>query len=127
MAYLMAKLGVRFDTISPAGFHILSVLDQLASMPGAANLVITSGTDGEHSGLADPHKLGSAYDIRSQSFPGPDSKVVFIKQVIGLLGNAPPIEESGGWAGGKFWGWLEDADTTNEHFHVQLRKGETYP
>ena len=64
---ITTKEGVLFQKIAPAGFRILSAIDQV-SQALSVNLVITSGTDGEHSGPNDPHHRGEAFDVRSQSF-----------------------------------------------------------
>lgn len=54
---IRVKDGVLFLKIAPAGFRILSAIDQVAQAL-SLDLVITSGTDGEHSGPLDPHHRG---------------------------------------------------------------------
>lgn len=102
---------VRFTKISPAGFHILSALEMTALRLGQ-DLVITSACDGTHTGPEDPHPLGRAYDVRTHDHPEP-KRVVEVTQLY--LGTE------------KFYAFLENAGTPNEHMHVQLRHGIMYP
>lgn len=113
MNVLRVKEGVLFSTIAPAGFRILSAIDQV-SQALSVDLVITSGTDGEHSGPNDPHHRGEAYDVRCQGFSA-ELKDQILAGVMRKLGFD------------RFYGFLEAAGTTNEHFHFQVKKGTTYP
>jgi hypothetical protein len=113
MNTVQAKSTALFTKIAPAGFRILSAIDQ-ASQKLAMDLVITSACDGEHSGPADPHHSGEAYDVRSHDFT-PDEKDKLLATVMAVLG----------WD--YFYGFLEAAGTDNEHFHFQRRKDTTYP
>ena len=54
------KAGVRFDTIGPAGFVLLSAIASLPKLLGH-DVIITCGTD-SHS-MPDPHCSGEAYDL----------------------------------------------------------------
>lgn len=107
------KEGVLFQKIAPSGFRILSAIDQTAWNLGI-DLVITSGTDGEHSGPNDPHHRGEAYDVRSHGF-AEELKQQVIDAVMSLLGFE------------RFYGFLEAAGSQNEHFHFQIKKNTTYP
>ena len=118
------KPGVQFATIAPAGFAILSAL-YLASASLGSPLTITSGTDGEHSGPADPHHRGEAYDIRSQDFAEVMRPTV-LSSIMHSLGLQQPGSTSTEIFTEQFYGFIEDAGTTNEHIHVQLRKGHVY-
>lgn len=113
MNVVRVKEGVEFEVIAPGGFRILSALDQ-ASETLATDLMITSGTDGEHSGPNDPHHRGEAYDVRSQGFDG-QLKGQVLNCIMGFL------------SFDRFYGFLEDAGTENEHFHFQTKKGTVYP
>jgi len=99
--------------IAPAGFRILSAIDQTAAKLGV-DLVITSACDGAHSGPDDPHHHGEAYDVRSHDFTA-DQKEKILATVMNVLG----------WT--YFFGFLEAAGTDNEHFHFQRKKGTVYP
>lgn len=92
---------------------MLSAIQQ-AAIHLAMDLTITSACDGEHSGPTDPHHRGEAYDIRTHDLT-PEQKT-------GLLAN---IMASLGWD--QFYGFLESPGTDNEHIHVQIKKGTTYP
>jgi hypothetical protein len=113
MNVVRTKAGVLFFQIAPAGFRILSAIDQTAAAL-STDLVITSGTDGEHSGPADPHHTGEAYDVRSQGF-SPELKQAILNGVMVKLGFD------------RFYGFIEDPGTDNEHFHFQRKKDTTYP
>lgn len=119
---MRAEPGVRFDCIAAAGFALLTALGTIANR--GAEVVITSGTDGDHSGPLDPHKLGCAYDVRSHTF-APDAKDAFVQAVLGELGT--PMRSFGGWVTEKFFGWLENEGQPGEHFHFQKRHGVDYP
>src|ERR1700691_792947 len=97
------KDGVSFLKIAPAGFRILSAVDQV-SQALSVDLVVTSGTDGEHSGPDDPHHRGEAYDVRSQGF-STELRDQILAGVMHRLGFD------------RFYGFLEAAGTPNEHFH----------
>lgn len=111
---VVVKPGVLFTTIAPGGFEILAAVTQTAKALGCT-LRITSGCDGEHSGPADPHHSGNAYDVGSHEFPAPEQKQRILAQVMNVLG----------WE--RFYGFLESPGTDNEHFHFQVKKGTTYP
>lgn len=110
---VIVKPGVLFTTLAPGGFEILAAITQTAKAL-SVDLVITSGTDGCHSGQTDPHHRGEAYDVRSQGF-SPELKQAILNGVMAKLGFD------------RFYGFLESPGTDNEHFHFQVRKGTTYP
>lgn len=109
--------------LAPAGIRILAALDAAARTLGS-DLTVSSGADGDHSGYGDPHHDGNAYDVRSHDF-GTEFKQTVLETVMAQLGTATP--DSGGLVTDKFFGWLEQAGTPNEHFHFQLRHGQSYP
>jgi hypothetical protein len=113
MGVLRIKNGVEFTTIAPGGFRILAALDQAAKL-STVDLWITSACDGEHSGPADPHPKGEAYDVRTHDLE-PARKNGLVKFVMSILGFE------------RFYGFLEDAGTPNEHAHFQVKKGTEYP
>lgn len=106
------KEGAQFATIAPGGFVLLSAIHSAAQALNV-DLVITSGTDGCHSGEADPHHFGNAYDVRVHDFP-PD-----VQQKI--------LEHIQAAAGPGFYAFIEDPNTENLHIHCQVRKGTIYP
>lgn len=113
MNVLRVKPGATFGIIAPAGFAILSALQQ-ATQKCAIDLTISSGDDGPHSGPQDPHKTGEAYDVRSHDLT-PQQKTSVLNAVMAVLG----------WE--RFYGFLESEGTDKEHFHFQRAKGTVYP
>lgn len=125
---LICKNDVQFATIAPAGFRLLAALDTV-SRRMRLDLMLTSGTDGQHSGPTDPHYRGEAYDVRTHTLSAAD-KVAMVKGVLELVSMGPddgPVMASGGWATRCFFGFVEAAGTPNEHAHFQVRKGVTFP
>ncbi len=89
---------------------MLWALEQVADVI-SHDITITSACDGTHSGPDDPHHRGEAYDIRTHDLPDKD---LVLSRLQDLLG-------------GRFFIWVEDAGQDNEHIHLQVRKGTTYP
>lgn len=99
------------DSLAPAGARILEVVKQLA--PGYSfPITITSARDGVHAGPNDPHYTGEAFDFRTRDL-SPEAKRMFLANLQGRLGP-------------RFFAFLENPGTPNEHIHVQRRKGTTY-
>lgn len=113
ISVVRVKSGVLFTVIAPGGFRILSAIDQTCKQLGM-DMVITSACDGVHSGPDDPHHRGEAYDVRSHDFSSDDKDKV-LALISLLLGTD------------RFFGFLESAGTDDEHFHIQVKKGTTYP
>lgn len=103
------KPGVLFTVIAPGGFRILAAIDTAARIE---DLTITSACDGEHSGLDDPHHRGEAYDVRSHDLINKQRTLEAIMACFEL---------------DKFFGFIEDSGTDNEHIHIQVKKGTLYP
>jgi hypothetical protein len=101
------KEGVEFTVIALAGFQILLALKQTSKTLGI-DLTITSACEGEHSGPNDPHKLGEAYDVRSHDLV---EKQLVLNQILLELNKD------------QFFGFLETKNTSNEHFHIQRKRG----
>jgi hypothetical protein len=102
------KDGVTF-IYSIGGFSILQAIKTNSRMLDK-DITITSGSDGIHSGLDDPHHHGDAYDVRSH-----DLDAVTKQQFLANLNNLLPRD--------KFYYILEDKDKDNEHFHIQVKNG----
>jgi len=125
------KLGVQFTTIAPAGFAILGALHTAARML-LCDLTITSACDGAHSGPDDPHHRGEAYDVRTRGL-APVVQDALLATVIALLREPgePPAARAGAiprsLETARFFAFIEDAGTDNEHLHVQRRRGTVYP
>jgi len=108
---IRVKEGVLFTVISPGGFEIFSALSVAAAELGH-DLTITSACDGLHSGPDDPHHFGRAYDVRTHDLTDPKLALSYIMNYL---------DET------KFYGFIEDGGTDNEHVHVQVRHGVEYP
>jgi|SRR5882724_1567571 len=115
---------VRFSLISPGGFCLLAAFGAAARAFGQ-DFIITSGTDGTHSGPQDPHKLGRAYDGHSKDFP--DKAAVILAVLRAADSSIAPFPLAGGYATNYFFMWLENEETAEEHFHAQVRHGVEYP
>lgn len=109
---IKVKPGVAFVMVAPAGYQILSALKETSAKLGL-DLVITSGTDGLHSGPFDPHRTGEAYDVRSHDFDQ-DTKQNVLTTMLDILGRD------------RFYGSIEDLGQSNEHYHFQKRAGTRY-
>lgn len=109
---VLVKPGADIADMAPAGVLILSALKQ-AARKLQIDLTVTSGRDGEHSGPADPHHAGEALDIRSHDVD-PALRLQVLDAVLYALGRD------------RFFGFLEAAGTSNEHFHIQRRKNTTF-
>lgn len=118
MNVVRVKPGVQFTVIAPGGFAILAALE-FASFTLDEDVTITSACDGEHSGPDDPHHRGEAYDIRTHDLMSAEQKQDLLEAVMDELNGSKGI--------GKFYGFIEDPGTSNEHIHIQVAKGTTYP
>lgn len=115
MARLLALPSVEFCVVDEATIYLLSTLQKyVAALQFLDEVVITSGTDGAHSGPDDPHHHGHALDIRTHNFPTRADRFAFAAALEARLGKY-------------FFAFVEDPDTDNEHVHVQVRKGCVYP
>jgi hypothetical protein len=116
---ILVKPGAIFQAMTPALIRMLGALESVmmegrALVPGMpADLVITSVNDSKHLPTS-RHYRDEALDLRSHAFPNQGSKDTFRMTVQARLGP-------------KFAVLFEDKDTDNEHFHIQVRKGGTYP
>lgn len=116
---------VKFDRIAPAGFKILAVL-QNSTYVFDRDLVITCATEGHPA--SDAHALGEAYDVRAANLP--EATVLSLHKYLSTnLGPrftvlyevpAKPAGVLGGIA-------YVNPKATAAHFHIQRRKGTTYP
>lgn len=114
MNVLRVNPGVEFLTIAPGGFAILASLEQTAQLVGH-DIVITSACDGKHSGPDDPHHRGMAYDIRTHDVPDKTDLLETLESILADYG------------ADRFYAFIEDPGTDNEHIHVQVKKGTEYP
>jgi hypothetical protein len=106
---------VRFAIITPALLHMLATLERLSrelfGLPDEG-LVITSGSDGQHM-AGSKHYTGEAFDLRTKTLNA-TMRSTLMRELRRELGP-------------QFTVLLEDAGTSNEHAHVQVKKGATWP
>lgn len=114
MARLRCTDQVRFDELTEAGLLMLNTLRILAARLPIDAVWITAAMNGIHSGPADPHYHGNAFDVRTHNFPTRADRFMFCDRLLAALG---PL----------FFAFVEDPDAPNEHIHVQVKNGCTYP
>ena len=107
-----AIAGPYTGVIAPGGFVLLAAIFATAQIIGH-DLTITSGSDGCHSGELDPHHRAEAYDVRTHGLTA-EQKELALKT----------IQDA---SGPRFFAFIEDAGTDNEHIHCQVAKGTVYP
>lgn len=112
---LRCKPSVRFESFTPAMMVMVNTLyacdrGKLEGQPD--DLVITSANDSTH-GAQSRHYRNEALDLRSKTFAA-EAKEPFRKHLEKQLGP-------------KFRVLFEGKGTANEHFHIQVRKGLTFP
>ncbi len=116
MGRLLVKPGVDFGTaLAPAGARILDVAKKVADLVDF-DVVITSARDGAHSGPADPHHTGEAFDFRTTTLK-PDQKARLLTSLQNGLYNSQPR---------RFYIFLEAQGLPGEHIHAQRRAGTHY-
>jgi hypothetical protein len=103
------KPGVVLLPLAPAGVRVLEVLRQ-SKLDWTCT--ITSGRDGTHSGPSDPHHSGEAFDLRTHGLTA-SQKASWVNVLMHELGSA-------------FYAFLEAPGASNEHIHVQKKRGTTY-
>lgn len=125
MPSISFKANVRFETLEPAGEHLLACL-AMAAIKLKLDLTVTCGTDSH--GPTDPHTRGRALDIRTiglsddtvvglysalSALAGPDFVVLYEspRAVTGPLEAISPARR------------LVNPKASAPHLHAQLRKG----
>lgn len=106
---------VRLKRLTPA---LKTILDVLYALDGSAawfppDLVVTSLNDSKH-GTGSRHFVDEAADVRSHSFASAVDRRAFRELLANRLGP-------------RFTVLLEDEGLPNEHFHIQPKKGTTFP
>lgn len=108
---LRFKDSVRIKDMSPVLVHILEVLCRV-DKEFPEDMIVTSVNDSKHS-IGSAHYRDEAVDIRCNDRPY-NVDVKLVARLRELLGP-------------KFLVLYESIGTPNEHIHIQLRKGETWP
>lgn len=117
MALLTKNTEVHFREFSPAIMSMLNVLytlnlQQVPDWP--KDFIITSVNDSSSHSAKSKHYEDKAMDVRSKNFKTYLAKLRFVNSLKSLLGD-------------KFTIILENPKTENEHFHIQVKKGDVYP
>jgi hypothetical protein len=118
MARVVCKPEVRFKDFTPAMCHILRCLVDIArsGIWPAGDIEITSANDGSHSqNPPSRHYVGEAVDIRSRDIEGQELREEWAERLQAWLGKE------------NFMVLYESPQTENEHYHIQVRKGRSYP
>lgn len=113
--------GPRIDVYSEAIHWILVCLHSIAQIPGEEvpnEITITSINDSLH-GKGSRHYLNEAMDIRSKNFRSKNAKLYFAARLHAML-NSHQDDPN------KFTVLFENEGAPEEHFHVQVRKGESF-
>jgi len=131
MGSLIFKGSVKFDKPTVGGACLLAALAWTAHQ-SPFDLMVTCGTEAHEPD--DPHTKGNALDVRSHSFSLADKNSVFhlimsyLSDLTDQLGaDARVISTSDGLATALFFGFIESEGMPNEHFHLQVRKGQHVP
>jgi len=115
------KAGVRLKRVNKALSFMLNVIlhTHTVSTSVPKVLVVTSINDGKHQKNS-RHYTNEAIDLRSKNFPSKNSKSRFRKsledELNALSGKDKPM----------FRVLLEHLGKVNEHFHIQVKKGEKF-
>ena len=116
MALKLKSSRVNIQEFTASICFILSNLERIHRRklcPQPENLVITSANDSQHK-IDSKHYKNQALDIRSKSFKSEADKYRFMTVLSHELGP-------------KFTIIYEYPDEANEHFHIQVKRGETFP
>ncbi len=113
--------------LAKAGVRLLGALDATARRLHV-NLIVTCA-DKEHDAM-DPHALGEAFDVRTQGFSDDRKRTILRETLVELADAGNPMDQPESVGGGigtiHFWGWIEHPNQSNEHLHIQRRKGTVY-
>lgn len=116
MAIKLKSKSVIFTELTPSLAYILYALERFhrsKRVPQPVDLIITSMNDSSHS-VNSRHYRNEAIDIRSKNFSDNEEKEIFRKEFELTLG---PF----------FTVILENLGRETEHFHVQVKKGLSFP
>jgi hypothetical protein len=116
MALKTKSSAVLFPEFTVSLCHILSKLEEIHRLnkcPQPENLIITSANDSKHK-IESKHYKNQALDLRSKNFKTETEKADFMQELSKALGP-------------KFTIIYEYPGLVNEHFHIQVKKGEVFP
>ena len=114
MKHIHFKATVRLKRWTKAIHRMFDAVEQTMNMfVWCPEIVITSINDSVH-GAKSRHYTDEAIDLRTRNFTNEADKIAFIIELRAELGP-------------KFTVLHESRGTSNEHIHVQVVKGGTYP
>lgn len=116
MAVKLKSSAVHIEEFSASLCYMFSALERINRLKFCfqpEHLVITSINDGKHKDDS-KHYKNQALDLRSKSFKTEEMKADFMTVLKRELGP-------------KFTIIYEYPGMTNEHFHIQVKKGEVFP
>lgn len=125
MNVLRHRPSVRFATIAPAGFRILGALDQ-ATQDCRVDLELSSGTDSHTTGA---HPTGEAFDVSVKGLSAQQiadvhaSLCATLGPLFTVLYEVPAVPSDPTL---RHLAYV-NVKATGPHFHVQRRRGTTYP
>lgn len=108
---LLARASCHFGTITPALLHLLAVVEEYARYH-EYTVILLSGSDGAHA-VYSGHARGEAIDFRCRDLVTKDQQREFLAELLARLGP-------------EFHGVHEHPGQSNEHYHLQLRRGITF-
>lgn len=130
MGLVLFKPGVVLRPDS-AGVRILGTLDRLARA-WRFDVTVTCGSEGHPP--TDPHTLGRAFDVRVHDYTDSQKTYLLEQALLDLRDGAFDATETltipGIWlarANQRWFGQIEAHGEADEHLHLQLRKGVTWP
>ena len=128
MAKLICKDSVRIVNIQAGLAFIIFALEEYCRLNLGLpdEIVITSIGDGKHLPKS-KHYIGEALDIRSHNFKSREDKRYFRSMFERFINGHPLLGFYHPTRFNKFRVLLENESTDNEHFHVQVKKGEKFP
>lgn len=122
MRSVQFKEGVVVKELTPALMWIFECLGTaLNSYSWLTETVVTSVNDGLHAKTS-RHYTNEAVDVRAKHFKTLDEKRNYMEILDLFLNQDPEALKSS-----SFVILHEYVGTDNEHFHIQVRKGITYP
>jgi hypothetical protein len=115
------KVNVRIKELTPALLWMLTCVSRVSKMHALfPTIVITSINDSKHSENS-RHYTDEAIDIRTHNFPNDIVKKIFLDTLDRELNRNPEATKLGA-----FTLLHESIGTPNEHFHIQVKRGEKY-
>lgn len=124
--HVRLKAGAGFPVLAPAGIRILSTIDQTAQQFGIV-LTVTSGSEPMGRAPTDPHPLGEAVDVSVQGLTTDEIRDLHAEFTMRLGSAFTVLYETPRPSAGLADLAYVNPKATGEHFHLQRKKGTTWP